>query len=340
MFIVIDSGSSATRIYLLAFTSNNVIDKIMITEGVNSTVTNGNNNLLRQEMARGVIELLARNDKRQQDISFIIASGMITSNLGLHEVPHLVAPAGIESLARHCVPFAANELLALDIPVMLIPGIRNQADPSWANLSGVDLMRGEETQAAGLLLGYQPRLPCILIELGSTTKLIAIDQQGKIAGSITSLSGQVYAAILKQTFISASVATTPEEDALANLDPEIIDAACHSVQESGLLRTILMTRFLQFSFPTTAAQRKLFLESAMAGDDIKVFTNAQHQGFDFHGDIFLIGHAKRCAIYQHVIQKQLNIDSPLKIISDEEQIDLLAITGASAIANTLRTLGR
>ncbi len=338
MFIVIDSGSSTTRIYLLAFADSKIIDKITIDEGVNSTVTHGNNNLLRQEMVRGVTELLARNGKAQQDITFIIASGMITSNLGLHEVPHLVAPVGIDELARHTVPFAANELLALDIPVMLIPGVRNQTTPSWENLSGIDLMRGEETQAVGLLLGYQPKLPCILIELGSTTKLISINQQGKIAGSITSLSGQVYAAILKQTFVAASVATTPEEEAQAKIEPQIIDAACQAVQESGLLRTILMSRFLQFAFPTTAPQRKLFLESAMAGDDINVFINAQHQGFNFHGEIFLIGHAKRCEIYQHVIRQQLKIDSPQRIISDEQQIDLLAITGASAIANTLRTL--
>ncbi|VTR20604.1 2-keto-3-deoxy-galactonokinase [Serratia fonticola] len=82
MFIVIDSGSSTTRIYLLAFADSKIIDKITIDEGVNSTVTHGNNNLLRQEMVRGVTELLARNGKAQQDITFIIASGMITSNLG------------------------------------------------------------------------------------------------------------------------------------------------------------------------------------------------------------------------------------------------------------------
>ncbi len=337
MFVVIDSGSSATRIYLLEFAGSAIVDKEMITEGVNSTLTHGSNDVLRQAMAEGVKQLLARNGKSQQDIQFIIASGMITSNLGLHEIPHRVAPASIEELARHTVAFAENELLALDIPVMLIPGIKNQTTPSWENLRGIDLMRGEETQAAGVLLGYQPRLPCTLIELGSTTKLISINEQGKIAGSITSLSGQVYAAILKQTFVSSSVATSLEE-ADSEIDPIIIDAACRSVAESGLLRTVLMTRFLQFSFPTTAAQRKLFLDSAMAGDDIKLFADAREQGFNFDGDIFLIGNAKRCEIYQHVIQQQLNIDNPLRIISDEEQIDRLAITGASAIANILRTL--
>lgn len=338
MFVVIDSGSSATRIYLLKFSDNAIIDKIVIGEGVNSTLTHGSNDVLRQTMARGIEDLLVKNGIKPSDISFIIASGMITSNLGLHEVPHRIAPAGIDDLAQHTVSFAANELLAVDIPVKLIPGIRNQTTPSWEDLSGIDLMRGEETQAMGLLLGYQPKLPCIMIELGSTTKLISINEQGKIAGSVTSLSGQAYAAILEKTFLSSSIALAPEEEQEEKADPRIIDAACHSVQESGLLRTLLMTRFLQFSFPTTASQRKLFLDSAFAGDDIKTFINAQHQGFNFHGDIFLIGNAQRCEIYRHVIHRQLKINNALQIISDEEQIDLLAITGASAIANTLRTL--
>ncbi|MEJ5067775.1 2-dehydro-3-deoxygalactonokinase [Enterobacter sp. MYb186] len=337
MFVVIDSGSSATRIYLLKFSDTRVIDKVIITEGVNSTLTSGSRDILRQSMANGVKQLLARNGLAENDIAFIIASGMITSNLGLHEVPHRIAPASIAELAQHTVKFAENELLALSIPVILIPGIKNDTTPSWANLRGIDLMRGEETQAAGILLGYQPRLPCTLIELGSTTKLISINEQGQIAGSITSLSGQIYAAIVKQTFVSSSVTTSAEEPA-EEIDRDIIDAACRSVADSGFLRTVLMTRFLQFSFPTTASQRKLFLESAMAGDDVKLFADAQQQGFNFDGDVFLIGNARRCEIYQHVIQQQLNIDNPLRIISDEEQIDLLAITGASAIANILHTL--
>lgn len=337
MFVVIDSGSSATRIYLLEFSGADIIDKVMIREGVNSTLAHGSNEVLRQAMVDGVKQLLTRNSKVEKDIAFIIASGMITSNLGLHEVPHRIAPAGIDDLAQHTVKFAGHQLLALDIPVMLIPGIKNQTTPAWDNLRGVDLMRGEETQAAGVLLAYQPRLPCTLIELGSTTKLIAIDAQGKIAGSITSLSGQVYAAILKHTFVSSSVSTSDDAPTEA-IDPTIIAAACRSVADSGFLRSVLMTRFLQFSLPTSASQRQLFLESAIAGDDVKLFADAQQQGFNFDGDIFLIGNARRCAIYQQVIQQQLNKDNPFRIISDEEQIDMLAITGASAIANILHTL--
>lgn len=316
MFIIIDSGSSATRLYLMDSGDLQVIDRSVIQTGVNSTIDKGSNEFLKTEMASGIKELLNRHSLSTEEIEFIIASGMITSNLGLYEIPHREAPADIEQLAKHAVRFAGNALLPVNIPVILIPGIKNKTTAQWQNLSGVDLMRGEETQAAGVLLAWNPTLPCTLIELGSTTKLISINEKGEIAGSITSLSGQVYAAILKQTFVAASVENAED----AELDETVIDAAYRSITQSGFLRTVLMTRFLQFSLPSTAAQRKLFLESAMACDDLKLLSDAQHQGFNLNGDVYLIGNASRCALYHyifHIMQSVMRISTlfPMRKVS-------------------------
>ncbi|HCL6627389.1 TPA: 2-dehydro-3-deoxygalactonokinase [Citrobacter amalonaticus] len=332
MFIIIDSGSSATRLYLMDSGDLRVIDRSVIQAGVNSTIDKGSNEFLKTEMAFGIKALLSRHSLSTEEIEFIIASGMITSNLGLHEIPHREAPAGIEQLAKHAVRFAGHTLLPLNIPVILIPGIKNKTTAQWEDLRGIDLMRGEETQAAGILLAWQPTLPCTLIELGSTTKLISINEKGEIAGSITSLSGQIYAAILKQTFVASSVENA--EDAV--LDETIIDAAYRSISQSGFLRTVLMTRFLQFSLPTTAAQRKLFLESAMACDDLKLLSDAQHQGFNLNGDVYLIGNASRCTLYHYIFSHYAERNARFHIISDAESIDMLAITGASAIARAIQ----
>ncbi|MDL4618032.1 2-dehydro-3-deoxygalactonokinase [Citrobacter amalonaticus] len=332
MFIIIDSGSSATRLYLMDSDDLQVIDRSVIQTGVNSTIDKGSNEFLKTEMASGIKELLNRHSLSTEEIEFIIASGMITSNLGLYEIPHQEAPADIEQLAKHAVRFAGNALLPVNIPVILIPGIKNKTTAQWQNLSGVDLMRGEETQAAGVLLAWNPTLPCTLIELGSTTKLISINEKGEIAGSITSLSGQVYAAILKQTFVAASIENAED----AKLDEMVIDAAYRSITQSGFLRTVLMTRFLQFSLPSTAAQRKLFLESAMACDDLKLLSDAQHQGFNLNGDVYLIGNASRCTLYHYIFSHYAECNTRFHIISDAESIDMLAITGASAIARAIQ----
>lgn len=333
MFIIIDSGSSATRLYLVDSGDLRVIDRTVIQTGVNSTIDKGSNAFLKTEMASGIKELLNRHSLSTEEIEFIIASGMITSNLGLYEIPHREAPADIEQLAKHAVRFAGNELLPVNILVILIPGIKNKTTAQWQNLCGVDLMRGEETQAAGVLLARNPTLPCTLIELGSTTKLISINEKGEIAGSITSLSGQVYAAIVKHTFVAASIENAED----AGLDERVIDAAYRSVTQSGFLRTVLMTRFLQFSLPSTAAQRKLFLESAMACDDLKLLSDAQRQGFNLNGDVYLIGNASRCALYHFIFSHYAEPNAHFHIISDAESIDMLAITGASAIARVIQT---
>lgn len=135
-------------------------------------------------MACAIKALLDRHSLSTEEIEFIIASGMITSNLGLYEIPHREAPASIEQLAKHAVHFASHTLLPVNIPVILIPGIKNKTTAQWEDLSGIDLMRGEETQAAGVLLAWKPTLPCTLIELGSTTKLISINEKAKLLAAL------------------------------------------------------------------------------------------------------------------------------------------------------------
>lgn len=122
MFIIIDSGSSATRLYLIDSGDLRVIDRSVIQIGVNSTIDKGSNEFLKTEMACAIKALLDRHSLSTEEIEFIIASGMITSNTGLYEIPHREAPASIEQLAKHAVHFASHTLLPVNIPVILIPG--------------------------------------------------------------------------------------------------------------------------------------------------------------------------------------------------------------------------
>ncbi len=332
MFAIIDCGSTATRIFLLR--DNDVIAKKETPNGVNLSASSGNNQLLKQMIAACLSELLQENNFRLEDIRFAIASGMITSNLGLKEIPHLVAPVAIDDLAKFARQYNDMTIFPLPIPVVFIPGIKNNiGTATWENMRSMDLMRGEETQAIGVLARYKPELPCTIIELGSTTKIIHIDRAGRIAGSITSLSGQVYGAVLKETFIGSSVKLTDGQSDI--FSPEILQHAWQSVQNSGLLRTILLTRFIQFSLNTTAADRKLFCESAIAADDMKLIDDAKQYGFDLTGEIILVGNENRCRIYHYMIEHSQGISQAARQITAREDIDRLVIDGANYIANRL-----
>ncbi|WP_409310446.1 2-dehydro-3-deoxygalactonokinase [Pectobacterium sp. B1J-3] len=332
MFAVIDCGSTNTRVYLIK--DKSVVAKKEIPIGVNSTAANGNNTALKEGIASGFQQLLDQEKITLCDVRFAIASGMITSNLGLVEIPHLEAPVNIDDLAKFAQKYRSSDIFPLDIPVVFIPGIKNQAGAGgWENIANLDLMRGEETQAIGVLSRYRPSLPCTIIELGSTTKLIHIDGQGRIAGSITSLSGQVYAAVLKETFIGSSVKSTEVNEPI--FSETILNAAYASVQQSGLLRSFLLTRFIQFALDTQAAERKLFCEAVLAADDMKLFSDAKQQGFDLGGDIIFVGNENRCKIYQYMMKTFLGFERPAMQITTREDIDMLVVDGAGYIAEKI-----
>src|SRR5690606_35717256 len=79
----------------------------------------------------------------------IICSGMITSNMGLFELPHLPAPAGPEDTARGMVQRSFPEISA--VPLTFVPGVKSLPGPDGlAGLATGDVLRGEEAEIVGL----------------------------------------------------------------------------------------------------------------------------------------------------------------------------------------------
>ena len=68
-------------------------------------------------------QLLEDHSLTYDNINHIIASGMITSDVGIVVVPHLTAPADLEQIARSTVAIRLPEICP--IPIHFIPGIKN-----------------------------------------------------------------------------------------------------------------------------------------------------------------------------------------------------------------------
>ena len=127
-----------------------------------------------------------------------VACGMLGSEWGLAEVPHVAVPAGPDELALGAVDVAVPELSPS--PVTVIPGVRTDRDAC----------RGEETAAMGLPARR-------LVFPGSHTKLVERDGSGRIVGLSTSASGELVRAIADCTLPGAEVGsvearTLDEED--------------------------------------------------------------------------------------------------------------------------------
>lgn len=112
-----------------------------------------------ESIARAIAELIAEaREALQLPLTTLVCRGMITSDLGLHPVPHLPAPASPAQLAAGIV-----EALFPDIspePLLFIPGVKTLPDALHvSSLARGDLLRGEEAEVAGLRILMQLQRP-------------------------------------------------------------------------------------------------------------------------------------------------------------------------------------
>lgn len=150
-FAIIDCGTTNSRVYILNGKFD-VIYKGIKQIGVKDTAVTGSNRILKEGLKELLENTIFKAGMNLKDIEFAITSGMITSEIGLMEIPHLWAPAGIDELSKSITPIQNTELFPVDIPLIFIRGIKNQYPPNanYRDIRMVDFMRGEETQMAGL----------------------------------------------------------------------------------------------------------------------------------------------------------------------------------------------
>src|SRR5690606_18415736 len=91
VYAVVDSGTTTTR--LRVWRGGTVTWSGSRAAGAKDTAVDGNTAKVEAALA----ELL---EESEADLEAIVCSGMITSNMGLFELPHLPAPAGLDDLAR------------------------------------------------------------------------------------------------------------------------------------------------------------------------------------------------------------------------------------------------
>ena len=92
MFLIIDGGTTNLRVTLLS-DERKPLDAIARDGGVRHTAVDGNNGRLKAALAECIDQLLARNGLGAGDVKRCVAYGMITSDMGLLEIPHVPAPA-------------------------------------------------------------------------------------------------------------------------------------------------------------------------------------------------------------------------------------------------------
>lgn len=246
--ITLDTGTTNSRAILWNENREQIgTEKTEV--GVRNTAIDGNNNRLKEAVKGCLDGLVNNNNISYDDVKLVIASGMITSNVGLVEIPHLVAPVSLEDLAEGTKPVELPDVCPL--PIWFVPGVKNfGTDVTVDNFESMDIMRGEEVESIGILSNYSSDSPIVLVLPGSHTKFVAVDEEQRIAGCLTSIAGEMLSSITNHTIISDAVGRKfTEED---SYDKEMMLLGYQTAERVGLTRACFSARILnQFAIDDT-----------------------------------------------------------------------------------------
>lgn len=264
--ITIDCGTTNTRVAL--WKGNDIAATAKSEAGVRDTARTGSTAFLSTAVAGCLRDVVAQTGITPADVTAVLASGMITSNIGLKEIPHLIAPAGKKELADGMAHVALPEVWPSSM--WFITGVRpNAGKVAPDDVPGTDMMRGEETEVIALLEALKPALPCWLALPGSHSKCIPVDAEGRILGSLSTLTGEMFQALATQTILASSVDMAERET-----DMEWLIRGFNAAKAFGLGRALYCTRLSQLWTESTVAQRTSHLLGAIMESDVRLLRSS------------------------------------------------------------------
>lgn len=228
-YALVDSGTTTTRVRI--WRAGRVVWSASRAVGAKDTAIDGST----AKVAAALRELLSASGVTPDAI---ICSGMITSNMGLFELPHLPAPASPLDIARGMVEKRFPEIS--DVPLTFVPGVKTL--PGGAGLDGLptgDVLRGEEAEIVGLRQALGILGPSVFLHIGSHHKAIDVGADGSILASRTAITGELLAAVMAQTILKSSVVPL---DAVEPLDMDAVRAGCNAALEHGFGRALFLVR--------------------------------------------------------------------------------------------------
>jgi 2-dehydro-3-deoxygalactonokinase len=259
-YLAVDSGTTNSRIWLMQ--DKKIITKKQIPAGVRDSAISGDNRVLVHAIQQAVLEL--RNGAGSAKPEIAVAAGMITSNLGLHEVKHVQAPAGIAEVAAGVQSRRYEE--TEEILFHFIPGVRS--GPSTAeldNVNAIDIMRGEETEILGALEAFNLQGPLLYIHLGSHTKLIRIDRLNRITAGASTLAGELLYAVQQHTILRSSL---PEAQ-LPSFNEKFFQGGWENSERLGLTRSLYQVRIFNLSSNIPKESLSSFFLGAVLGEEFR-----------------------------------------------------------------------
>ncbi len=260
----VDAGTTNTRASLWSLQGVGV-DAVSRNVGVRDTAIDGHNQKLRTAVRDCLAELAAKHGLGEGGLAAVYASGMITSNVGLFELPHLVAPAAKEDFIRGVRPATLPDVCRL--PINFIPGLKNMAGGvTMANLEAMDIMRGEEVEALALMEFLPAGREYLVVLPGSHSKFVRIDARGRLTGCLTSIAGELLDCLTTQSILAEAVGRAFVS--AESYRREIMLAGFAAARETSFARAAFLTRTMKMFVDPDPAHCANFLLGAVLANDV------------------------------------------------------------------------
>jgi 2-dehydro-3-deoxygalactonokinase len=259
--MTIDVGTTNTRIRFIE--GQHIVGQYKDHTGVRDTAITGSLDKLKQALQSGIFTCLKLCDKSLEDVEKIIASGMITSNLGLLEISHLETPVGIEDLGKGIRMETFHDIV--NQPMYFIPGVKNRVNiESVDYFDEIDMMRGEEVEALGTLhlLGVAGK--ALFISPGSHTKFVFINDEQKIERCSTTLMGELLWALSRETILANSI----PENLVTSIDEAYVRKGIAAAEKHGFSKACFLVRIMDLFTDASPNQRANFMAGALGYYDI------------------------------------------------------------------------
>ena len=312
--ICVDMGTTNTRVWLVC--GDEIVVRTQKKIGVKVATKEGSTRRILKQM---VAEVLAQGAEAHQP-ECIAAAGMITSDLGLKEISHIPAPAGLNEIVRASECHHFRDIS--NLPFLLVPGVSTVATKN----SIQDVMRGEETLCLGLISSGLLNPPGVVLNLGSHWKAIEVDSHARIGSSVTSLSGELIDAARRQTVLASSLPQKfPEE-----LCWKWIEAGMSESRFAGLPRTLFRVRLLELNKEVNAEERLAFLVGAFIASDLDALVAC---GMFSHQQVVISGHRAIVESWGRALQQK---SIPVSMLNTE-QSERAFLKGLQQVVNAVRT---
>ncbi|MHB1652943.1 MAG: 2-dehydro-3-deoxygalactonokinase [Desulfitobacteriaceae bacterium] len=308
--LVVDSGTTTSRVRLSD--GNNVLASVSRLAGAKDVALTGNNEVLKNALRECIKEILEESKITIDEVNAIIASGMISSNMGLVEIPHLSGPVGISETAGNLVKRLFPDITSK--PIWFIPGIKTGFHKG-NTISEMDIMRGEETEIFGYM---DDREDSLFMHYGSHHKCI-LTEEGKVRQCRTSVTGELMMAISQNTILKSSL--VPINDIIVDMD--WVRRGLAVAEESGFGRALFSTRIIDTMVHSTKMEATNFYLGVLVSLDLNIMKELRVESVR---KLVLYGKKLFPSIFEPIIQERF---PELQVITVSEELsDLLSVKGA------------